>query len=73
MTTALKLIQALLAIGLIVSIIMQSGRAAGLGAIAGGAETIFGRKKNMDAFFSRLTIGLGVGFMVLSLLLAVLN
>jgi len=72
MTTAFRAIQALVAIGLIVSIVMQSGRAAGLGAIAGGAETLFGRKKNMDAFFSKLTIGLGIGFMVLSLLLAVI-
>ncbi len=72
MITAFKAIQALVAIGLIVSIVMQSGRAAGLGAIAGGAETLFGRKKNMDAFFSKLTIGLGIGFMVLSLLLAVI-
>jgi preprotein translocase subunit SecG len=70
--TALKAIQALVAVGLIVSIVMQSGRAAGLGAIAGGAETLFGRKKNMDAFFSKLTIGLGIGFMVLTLLLAVI-
>lgn len=73
MITALKVVLGLVAIGLVVSIIMQSGRAAGLGAIAGGAETIFGRKKNMDTFFGRLTIGLGIGFMVLSLLLAVLN
>lgn len=73
MITALKVLLGIVAVGLIVSIIMQSGRAAGLGAIAGGAETIFGRKKNMDSFFSRLTIGLGLGFMVLSLLLAVLN
>jgi preprotein translocase subunit SecG len=73
MITALKVVLGLVAVGLVVSIIMQSGRAAGLGAIAGGAETIFGRKKNMDTFFGRLTIGLGIGFMVLSLLLAVLN
>jgi len=52
---------------------MQSGRAAGLGAIAGGAEALFGRKKNMDAFFSKLTIGLGIAFMALSLAVAVLQ
>lgn len=73
MITAFKAIHALIALGLIVSIIMQSGRAAGLGAIAGGAETLFGRKKNMDAFFSKLTIGLGIAFMVLSLVIAVVQ
>ena len=73
MVTAFKVLFALLAVGLIFSILMQSGRAAGLGAIAGGAETLFGRKKNMDAFFSKLTIGLGVAFMVFALVLAVIQ
>lgn len=73
MITAFKAIHAIIAVGLIVSIIMQSGRAAGLGAIAGGAETLFGRKKNMDAFFGKLTIGLGIAFMVLSLVIAMIQ
>lgn len=73
MLTALKIIQALVAVGVILSIIMQSGRAAGLGVIGGGAEALFGRKKNMDAFFSKLTIGLGIAFMALSLAIAVLQ
>lgn len=73
MITAFKAIHALVAVGVIVSIMMQSGRAAGLGAIAGGAETLFGRKKNMDSFFSKLTIGLGIAFMALSLLITVIQ
>ncbi len=73
MLTALKIVQALVAIGVILSIVMQSGRAAGLGAIGGGAEALFGRKKNMDAFFGKLTVGLGIAFMVLSLAIAVLQ
>ncbi|MBT9155105.1 MAG: putative protein-export membrane protein SecG [Firmicutes bacterium] len=73
MLTALKIVQALVAIGVILSIVMQSGRAAGLGAISGGAEALFGRKKNMDAFFGKLTVGLGIAFMVLSLAIAVLQ
>lgn len=73
MITAFKAIHALVAVGVIISIMMQSGRAAGLGAIAGGAETLFGRKKNMDSFFSKLTIGLGIAFMALSLLITVIQ
>lgn len=73
MLTALKIVQALVAAGVILSIVMQSGRAAGLGAIAGGAEALFGRKKNMDAFFGKLTIGLGIAFMALSLAIAILQ
>lgn len=73
MLIVLKIVQGLIAVGVIVSIVMQSGRAAGLGAIAGGAETLFGRKKNMDAFFNKLTIGLGIAFMVFSLVIAVVQ
>ena len=37
------------AIGIVVSVLLQSGKSAGLsGAIAGGAETFFGKKKNVS-------------------------
>ena len=36
-------------LGLIAGVLLQSGRAAGLsGAIAGGATTLFGKKKGLD-------------------------
>lgn len=63
-------LQAVIALGLIASILLQSGKSAGLsGAIAGGAETLFGRKKGLDGLLGRLTVALSVLFAILSLLL----
>ncbi len=60
------------AIGIVVSVLLQSGKSAGLsGAIAGGAETFFGKKKGMDDFLSKLSAGFAVGFLVSSILLSV--
>jgi preprotein translocase subunit SecG len=58
---------------LIAAVLLQSGRSAGLsGSIAGGAEALFGgRKKGLDEFFARLTVGLAVVFGLLSLALVV--
>lgn len=71
--TVLTTIHFLISAGLIVSILMQSGRSAGLGAIAGGAETFFGKKKGLDEFFGKMTIGLAVAFMVFALVLTVID
>jgi len=63
----------ILAIGIIVAVLMQSGRSAGLsGAIAGGAETFFGKKKGLDELLGKITVYLGVAFAVVSLTLFVL-
>jgi preprotein translocase subunit SecG len=52
---------------------MQSGKSAGLsGAIAGGAETVFGKKKGLDDFLSKLSTIFAIAFMVLTLLLSIL-
>lgn len=64
-------IHILLALGIIVTVLLQSGKSAGLsGAIAGGAETFFGKKKGMDAFLSKLSTGFAIGFLITSLLLS---
>lgn len=64
-------LQAVIALGLIASVLLQSGRSAGLsGAIAGGAESLFGsRKKGLDGLLGRLTVALSVIFAILSLVL----
>lgn len=73
MTTVLMILQMLCAIALIVTVLMQSSKSAGLsGSIAGGAETFFGKKKGMDELFSKLSIVAAVLFMALTLLLAAL-
>lgn len=61
-------------VGLILVVLLQSGRSAGLsGAIAGGAESLFGKKKGMDAFLGKLTTGFAVGFMILAVLVTVVR
>ena len=71
---AVMVVHILLAIGIIVTVLLQSGKSAGLsGVIAGGAETFFGKKKGMDEFLSKLSTGFAVGFLVTSLLLSIIK
>ena len=61
-------------LGLIVSVILMSGRSAGLsGAIAGGAETFFGKRKGMDDLLGKVAAGLAIAFLVTSLILTVMR
>lgn len=56
---ALSIVLILLSIGLVVAVLMQSSKDHRLsGAIAGGADTFFGKTKGntMDKVFSKLTI-----------------
>jgi preprotein translocase subunit SecG len=70
----LNLIYILSAIGMIVSVLMQSSESAGLsGTITGSAQTYFGKKKGIDKFLSKLTIAFAVLFMALSVLLSALT
>ncbi|MGB9662174.1 MAG: preprotein translocase subunit SecG [Moorellaceae bacterium] len=67
----LLVLQILLALALIASVLLQSGRSAGVsGAIAGGAESIFGKKKGLDEFLAKISAGLAGGFLLLTLLLS---
>lgn len=73
MTIALTILDAALAIGVIVTIILQSSKAAGLGAIGGGQQTLFGQKKSKDEMLAKLTTYLAASWMVVTLLLTILN
>lgn len=58
---------------LIVTVLLQSGRSAGLaGAISGGAEQIVGKQKarGIDAVLQRATVVLAVLFFVLTIAVA---
>jgi preprotein translocase subunit SecG len=64
--------QVILAIALIVAVVMQSGRSAGLsGVISGGAETLFGKKKGMDELLGKVTVVVAILFGAVCLLLVV--
>jgi len=69
----LKILLALVSIGLIVTVLLQSGKSAGLsGSIAGGAEQLFGKQKarGIDALLEKVTVILAVSFIILSLIVA---
>lgn len=68
----LKLLHVVLAIGVIVGVLMQSGKSAGLsGAVGGGAaESFFGKKKGLEEKLSRVTTFVAILFMVSSIILA---
>lgn len=63
-------------IALIVVVLLQSSKSAGLsGAISGGAETLFGKQKarGMDLVLHRLTVTFSVLFFLLTLAVAYLS
>ncbi|MCI8528856.1 MAG: preprotein translocase subunit SecG [Lachnospiraceae bacterium] len=58
-------------VALVVLVLMQEGKSAGLGAISGAAETYWGKNKgrSMEGLLVRLTKILAVLFMVLAVIL----
>lgn len=60
----------IVSLALIVVVLLQSGKSAGLsGAISGGAEQLFGKQKarGMDLVLHRVTIVLAVLFFILAI------
>lgn len=75
MKIAVLVLQVICALGLITTILLQSGKSAGLsGSIAGGSEAILGKKsKGLDELLSKITGYLAAAFMILTLVLALLK
>jgi len=72
----IKIVLVVFSVFLIVVVLLQSGAKQGLsGAITGGAEQIFGKKKarGMDALLVRLTKVAAVGFMILATFLVIIH
>lgn len=70
---ALIILQVIASVGLIATVLLQSGKSAGMsGSITGGAEAVFGKKKGMDALFSKLSTIFAVAFMLITLLASIL-
>ena len=67
---ALMVVMVLLAVGMIVVVMMQSGNQTNLGAITGAAESFFGKNKakTMEAKFKRWTVIIAVSMLVCSIL-----
>ncbi|OUQ87475.1 preprotein translocase subunit SecG [Brevibacillus brevis] len=72
MALAAKILLVIASIGLIIVVLLQSGKSAGLsGAIGGGAEQLMGKQKarGIDALLAKLTVVFAVGFMIFAILL----
>lgn len=61
----------IMCIALVVLVLMQEGKQAGLGAISGMAETYWGKNKgrSMEGTLVKVTKYLAIGFMVFSIIL----
>ena len=76
MNTALMILLAIASIILIVSVLLQSSKSDGLsGAIAGGAEQLFGKKKSrgLDAVLEKVTAIAAICFIVISIILVAIS
>lgn len=74
LSTAVSVLHVVACIGLIASIIMQSGKSAGLsGAISGGAESYFGKSKGIDALLVKVSSVFAAVFLLSALGLAVIS
>lgn len=72
MITVIRVVHVIFSLGLIITVLMQSGKSEGLsGSIAGGAETFFGKKKGMDELLGKLTSVFAVLFIITSVVLAI--
>ncbi len=68
MTVALYTIHIIVALFLILVILLQQGKGSDLGAAFGGASsTVFGGASGRQSFLVKVTVGLGVVFVLLSL------
>ena len=67
----LTVIFIVMCIALTVLVLMQEGKDAGLGAIAGRAETYWGKNKgrSMEGLLVKITKWLAIGFMVVAVIL----
>lgn len=69
--TILTVIFIIISLVLTVVILMQEGKSAGLGAIAGAADTYWGKNKgrSMEGTLVKVTKYLAVGFIILAVIL----
>jgi preprotein translocase subunit SecG len=68
-----KVLLIIVSLALIVVVLLQKGKSAGLaGAISGGAEHLFGKStaRGLDLFLERATVGFGTAFFILAVVVA---
>ncbi|MCL2051537.1 MAG: preprotein translocase subunit SecG [Lachnospiraceae bacterium] len=67
----LTLVFILICIALVILVLLQEGKAAGLGSISGAAETYWGKNKgrSMEGTLVKVTKYLAIGFLLLTVIL----
>ena len=67
----LTLVFILICIALVILVLLQEGKAAGLGSISGAAETYWGKNKgrSMEGTLVKVTKYLAIGFLLLAVIL----
>ena len=67
----LTIVFILVSIALLIVVLMQEGKSAGLGAISGAAETYWGKAKgrSMEGVLMKVTQGLATAFIILAAIL----
>ena len=71
MLTLLMILDAIIAISLILAILGQEPKSAGMGGMDGGTDTVFsGKARGMDALLARVTVVLSVMFAAITLVIA---
>ena len=76
LTTVLIILQLISAVAIVIVVLIQSGKSAGLsGAIAGGSDTFLSRNKSKsrDAKLARATKWFGLAFMVITLVIGIVQ
>ena len=67
----LTIIYIIICIALVILVLMQEGKSAGLGAVGGMAETYWGKNKgrSMEGKMVKITTGLAIGFLLIAVVL----
>jgi preprotein translocase subunit SecG len=68
MVTAVFVALVVVAVALMGAVLLQSGRTAGMGAMAGQSTTMYGKKKGLDELLERATLVLGALLVILTTL-----
>ena len=67
----LKILFILVCVAIVVLVLMQEGKSAGLGALSGAAESYWGKNKSrsMEGMLAKVTKYLAIGFILLAVVL----
>ncbi|WP_183860319.1 preprotein translocase subunit SecG [Pectinatus brassicae] len=65
------IIDAVIAIGLIASVLLQEGKSAGMGGLSGETDTVFSSKaRGLDALMAKVTVVFAILFGILTVIIA---